>query len=66
MYAIELFRYGKSSAQLLIRWSLQSGNVCIPKSVTEKRIIENGDIFDFNISDEDMTVLVMLLQHKSI
>ena len=37
---------------------MQCGNVVIPKSVTEKRIIENGDIFDFNISDTDMAVLV--------
>ena len=32
--------------------------MCIPKSVKEQRIVENGDIFDFNISDEDIQVLV--------
>ena len=32
--------------------------MCIPKSVKEQRIVENGDIFDFNISEEDMQVLV--------
>ena len=53
-----LIRYGKSSAQVLIRWSLQSGFVCIPKSVKEERIVLNGDVFDFSISEEDMTVLV--------
>ena len=53
-----MHRYKKSTAQLLIRWSLQQGYVCIPKSVKENRIIENGDCFDFKISDEDMLVLV--------
>lgn len=52
------FRYNKSPAQILIRWSLQRGFVCIPKSVKEERIIENGDIFDFTISDEDMATMV--------
>ena len=52
------FRYNKSLAQILIRWSLQRGFVCIPKSVKEERIIENGDIFDFTISDEDMATMV--------
>ena len=53
-------RYGKSSAQVLIRWSLQSGFVCIPKSVKEERIVQNGDVFDFNLSDEDMAILVII------
>ena len=51
-------RYNKSTAQLLIRWCLQRGFVCIPKSVKEQRIVENGEVFDFNISEEDMKVLV--------
>ena len=51
-------RYNKSTAQLLIRWCLQRGFVCIPKSVKEQRIVENGEVFDFNISEEDMRVLV--------
>lgn len=54
-------RYGKSSAQVLIRWSLQSGFVCIPKSVKEQRIMENGDVFDFNLSDDDMKILVAII-----
>ena len=53
-----LLRYNKSVAQLLIRWCLERGFVCIPKSVKEQRIVENGDVFDFKISDEDMQVLV--------
>lgn len=51
-------RYNKSPAQIMIRWSLQRGFVCIPKTITEERIRENADIFDFSISDEDMQVLV--------
>ena len=53
-------RYKKSVAQILIRWSLQSGYVCIPKSANEKRIIENANVFDFEISDDDMTIMVSL------
>lgn len=51
-------RYGKSPAQCMIRWSLQRGYVCIPKSSNEGRIKENSDIFDFEISEEDMTTMV--------
>lgn len=50
-------KYDKSAAQVLIRWSLQSGFVCIPKSVTEHRIVENGDVFDFSLSDGEMNTL---------
>jgi diketogulonate reductase-like aldo/keto reductase len=50
-------RYGKSPAQILIRWSLQRGLIVIPKSARKDRIIENADVFDFSISDDDMLVL---------
>jgi diketogulonate reductase-like aldo/keto reductase len=50
-------KYNKSVAQVLIRWSLQRGFVCIPKSVKEERIRENGDVFDFNISEDDMKAM---------
>ena len=53
-----MLRYNKSVAQVLIRWSLQRGFVCIPKSVKEERIRENGDVFDFNISEDDMKAMV--------
>ena len=42
----------------MIRWSLQRGFICIPKSSSEKRIAENASIFDFNISEQDMEILV--------
>jgi diketogulonate reductase-like aldo/keto reductase len=45
---------GKSTAQVLIRWSLQQGYVTIPKSSKEDRIKANIDVFDFELSQEDM------------
>jgi diketogulonate reductase-like aldo/keto reductase len=50
-------KYGKTSAQVLIRWSVQKEFVVLPKSVKQHRIIENADIFDFSISENDMAVL---------
>jgi diketogulonate reductase-like aldo/keto reductase len=47
----------KSPAQILIRWALQHGLVVIPKSANPKRILENADVFDFEISRADMELL---------
>ena len=47
----------KSTAQILIRWALQHGLVVIPKSSNRRRIFENADVFDFEISEEDMRLL---------
>jgi diketogulonate reductase-like aldo/keto reductase len=47
-------KYGKSSAQVILRWDLQNEVVTIPKSVKEHRIRENADVFDFELSDEEM------------
>ena len=47
----------KSTAQILIRWGLQHQLVVIPKSSNRRRILENADVFDFEISPEDMKLL---------
>lgn len=50
-------KYGKSVAQLCIRWCLQNGTLPLPKSQTASRIKENTDVFDFEISAEDMALI---------
>jgi methylglyoxal/glyoxal reductase len=50
-------KYGKTEAQLMLRWGLQHNAIVIPKSSNPERIKENANIFDFSISDEDMKVL---------
>ncbi|MGG3470299.1 aldo/keto reductase [Neobacillus pocheonensis] len=47
-------KYGKSAAQVILRWDLQNKVVTIPKSIKEQRIIENADIFDFELTPEEM------------
>ncbi len=55
---VELARkYGKSPAQVLIRWCLEHGLVVIPKSVHAERIHENASVFDFSFSPEDLRQL---------
>lgn len=50
-------KYNKSVAQVILRWNLQKGVVTIPKSVKKERIQSNADIFDFEISTEDVAYL---------
>ena len=50
-------KYGKTWAQILVRWSLQKGFVPLPKSVTPSRIEENAKVYNFELSAEDMDEL---------
>ena len=50
-------KYGRTPAQIILRWHIQLGNRIIPKSVSPNRIRENIDIFDFELSDDDMQVI---------
>jgi methylglyoxal/glyoxal reductase len=55
---VELGRkHGKSAAQIAIRWGLQREVVMIPKSVRRERIIENAAVFDFELSEEEVSVI---------
>ena len=47
-------KYGKSIAQIVLRWLLQRGIVCIPKSVKKERMEQNFNVFDFQLDQEDM------------
>lgn len=50
-------RHGKSIAQVVLRWQLQRGIICIPKSVKRERMEQNFDVFDFELSDEEMNTI---------
>src|SRR5688572_7712303 len=65
IFANELLRsiagkYNKTVAQTILRWLTQRGVVVIPKSVRKERIIENFNVFDFELSQEDMAAIVAL------
>ncbi|HKJ41355.1 MAG TPA: aldo/keto reductase, partial [Sunxiuqinia sp.] len=59
-------KYGKTNAQIALRWALQKGVVVIPKSVHEERIVSNADVFDFEITGGDMVKIDALDQGKRI
>ena len=50
-------KYGRTVAQIVLRWDVQKGVVTIPKSTKKERIIANADIFDFELKEEDMALL---------
>lgn len=53
-------KYGRTPAQIVLRWHLQLGNVVIPKSVTPSRIEENFAVFDFELADDDVAAISAL------
>lgn len=60
-------KYGKTTAQIILRWNIQRGVVVIPKSVHENRIQENINIWDFTLSEDDMEAIAQMdLGHSEI
>ena len=57
--------HGKSVAQVILRWHIQKGNVVFPKSTNPDHIRDNMDIFDFELSDEDMGKIAGMDKNKS-
>ncbi|KAK9898019.1 putative aldo-keto reductase [Cystobasidium minutum MCA 4210] len=56
-------KHKKSPAQVLIRWGLQKGYIVIPKSIKKQRVQENAQVFDFQLTNEDMASLENLDEH---
>ncbi|AYF04415.1 MULTISPECIES: aldo/keto reductase [Bacillus] len=59
-------KYNKSTAQIILRWDLQNEVVTIPKSIKEHRIIENANIFDFELSADDMKAIQALNEDRRV
>jgi 2,5-diketo-D-gluconate reductase A len=59
-------QYGKTVGQVVLRWNVQRGIVVIPKSVRKERMIENFNIFDFELSNDDMEKIKTLDENKGL
>lgn len=59
-------KHNKSVAQIILRWDLQKGVVTIPKSTKEHRIIENANVFDFELTTEEMEIIDGLNQNLRV
>ena len=58
-------KYQKSIVQVILRWHIQMGNIVFPKSLNEDHIRSNADIFDFELSEDDMQRIVAMDKNKS-
>ena len=59
-------KYGKSAVQVVLRWELQHGIVTLPKSSRPERMRENRNLFDFELSSEDMAVIDHMNINRSV
>ena len=59
-------KYGKTAAQVVLRWHLQRGVIAIPKSIHKERMVENYSIADFILSEEDMALIASMDTHRSL
>ncbi|GAA1258570.1 aldo/keto reductase [Streptomyces aureus] len=59
-------KHGRTPAQIVLRWHVQLGNVVIPKSVTPSRIVENIDVFDFELDIEDIAAISALNEDRRL
>lgn len=59
-------KYGKTPAQIILRWNIERDVIVIPKTVTPERIYENINIFDFSLSDDDMQLMATLNKNQRV
>ena len=59
-------KYGKSAAQIILRWDLQNGVITIPKSTNADRLLENRAVFDFALTEEEVASITALNQNRRI
>ncbi|MEU6017498.1 aldo/keto reductase [Streptomyces sp. NPDC047515] len=59
-------KHGRTPAQVVLRWHIQTGNVVIPKSVTPSRIVENLDVFGFELDADDLAAFAALDEGKRL
>ncbi len=53
-------KYGKSAVQVILRWHIQAGNIVIPGSKNPEHIKSNFEVFDFELTDEEMAAIVAM------
>ena len=53
-------KYGKTTAQVMLRWNIQRGVIVLPKSTHKERMVQNMDVFDFSLTQEDMGAIAVL------
>ena len=58
-------KYGKTASQVALRWLIQRGIVAIPKSTHKERMAQNFSLFDFTLTDDDMTRIATMNQHDT-